>query len=200
MLCAMALKVLARGRQVRLAVFGHGPGEPVDALDWWPRTSLVFTEHGSWTVRSAHGGGLASAAVMVAGAGGAEYECGHPAGVDDRALCLIFPADVAAPTSALVPVTGRVAAARRDLRRHLDARSHDDDGDDLDAIAWSLLAADRSPDAPAAAGARDRLLAGRLRALIDREHADHALNVTAVGSELGLSRTRMIHVFREVTG
>jgi hypothetical protein len=27
--------------------------------------------------------------MMVAGSGGAEYECAHPYGVDDRNLCLI---------------------------------------------------------------------------------------------------------------
>src|SRR5262249_32327916 len=167
MLCVMGLTVLARGREVHLAVFGHGPGEPAAALDWWPRTSLVFTEHGTWTVRSRHGGGVASAAVMVSGSGGAEDQCGHPAGPDDRGLCPMLHAGVAAPTSALVPVTGRVAAARRELRRYLDAGDHDGDGADLDAIAWSLLAAAGSPDAPAAPGARDRLLVRQLRGLID---------------------------------
>lgn len=69
-----------------MAVFGHGPGEPVAALDWWPRTCLVFTEYGSWTVRASHGGGEAWPGVLVAGSGGAEYDCGHPDGVDDPAL------------------------------------------------------------------------------------------------------------------
>ncbi len=115
----MGLTVVTRGRELRLAVFGHGPGEPVAALDWWARTCLVFTEYGAWTVRSAHGGGTASAAVMVAGSGGSEYACGHPHGVDDRNLCLIYPEAVAAPATTLVPVSGRIAALRRDLRRHL---------------------------------------------------------------------------------
>ena len=74
--------------------------------------------------------------VLVAGSGGAEYDCGHPYGVDDRNLCLIFPAGVAAPPTVLLPVAGRIATLRRDLRRHLAAAKDSPDGpDDLDAIA-----------------------------------------------------------------
>lgn len=43
----MGLTVVARGRTLRLGVFGHGPGEPVAARDWWPRTCLAFTEYGA---------------------------------------------------------------------------------------------------------------------------------------------------------
>jgi AraC-like DNA-binding protein len=218
----MALSVVARGREVRLAVFGHGPGEPVAALDWWARSCLVFTEYGTWTVRARNGGGEVSPAVLVCGQGGAEYECGHPYGVDDRSLCLLFPAGVTGPPAALLPVTGRVARLRRDLRRQLSSAArppgagadpdgpgdrdgpddpNDPDGPDgLDAIAWTLLAAAGSPDAPAAAGARDRERARRLRMLLDREFADPALDTVAAGALLGLSRTRMIHVFRDVVG
>ncbi len=217
----MGLTVVARGRELRLAVFGHGPGEPVAALDWWARTCLVFTEYGAWTVRSAHGGGTASAAVMVAGSGGSEYACGHPHGVEDRNLCLIYPEAVAAPATTLVPVSGPIAALRRDLRRHLleqradaldgagtlDARADALDGadalhgaDTLDAIGWALLAAAGSPDAPPVPGARDRRLARLLRDVLDREYSDPGLDAVAAGAALGLSRTRMIHVFRDVTG
>ncbi len=209
----MGMTVVARGRDLRLAVFGHGPGEPVAALDWWPRTCLVFTEYGAWTVRSSRGGGTASAAVMVAGSGGGEYACGHPHGVDDRNLCLIYPQAVAACAMTLVPVSGRIAALRRDLRRHLldpaagpdtadtlDAADTLEAADTLDAIGWALLAAAGSPDAPAAPGANDQRLAGLLRDVLDREYADPGLNAVAAGAALGLSRTRMIHVFRDVTG
>ena len=238
MLGVMGLTVVARGRDLRLAVFWHGPGEPPAALDWWPRTCLVFTEYGAWTVRSRRGGGTASAAAMVTGSGGAEYDCRHPFGVDDRNLCLIFPAGVAAPPAVLVPVSGRVATLRRDLRRRLGSGAAADraaadraaadraaadraaadravadgaaadggaaDGaqqaDELDAIGWSLLAAAGSPDAPPAPGARDRRVAAELRALLDREYASQDLDVAAAWAALGLSRTRMIHVFRDVTG
>jgi AraC-like DNA-binding protein len=206
MLAAMGLTVVARGRDLRLAVFWHGPGEPSAALDWWPRTCLVFTEYGAWTVRSRRGGGTASAAAMVTGSGGAEYDCRHPFGVDDRNLCLIFPAGVTAPSAVLVPVSGRIAALRRDLRRRLGSGSAADDqvgphaADELDAIGWSLLAAAGSPDAPAAPGARDRRVAAELRELLDREYASQDLDVAAAWAALGLSRTRMVHVFRDVTG
>jgi AraC-like DNA-binding protein len=213
----MGLTVVARGTTLRLGVFGHGPGEPVAARDWWPRTCLVFTEYGAWTVRSKHGGGTASASVMVAGAGGTEYECGHPYGVDDRNLCLIFPPGVSPPPAAFVPVSGRIDVLRRDLRRHLSARRQDagkdtvtavegtataDAGatDELDAIGWSLMHAAGSPDAPAAPGARDRRLAGQLRELLDREYADPELDAVSAGAAIGLDRTRMIHIFRAVTG
>jgi AraC-like DNA-binding protein len=36
--------------------------------------------------------------------------------------------------------------------------------------------------------------------LLDREFADSALDTVAAGALLGLSRTRMIHVFRDVVG
>jgi AraC-like DNA-binding protein len=211
----MGLTVVARGKDLRLGVFGHGPGEPVAALDWWARTCLVLTEYGAWTVRSRQGGGTASAAIMVAGGGGTEYECGHPFGVDDRNLCLIFPQGVAAPAAALVPVSGRIAVLRRDLRRHLSAHrgavntrgaaegfSADelDAADGLDAIGWSLMAAAGSPDAPAAPGARDCQVARQLRELIDHEYSDPQLDAVAAGAAMGLGRTRMIHVFRAVTG
>jgi AraC-like DNA-binding protein len=204
MLDRMGLSIVARGRELRLGVFGHGPGEPVAAIDWWARTCLVFTEYGAWTVRSTFGAGVASPAVMVAGGGDTEYECGHPFGVDDRNLCLIFPRGVAPPTAGLVPVTGRIAALRRGLRRHASAGcqavSDHDLAAELDAIGWSLMAAAGSPDAPAAPGARDRRLAGQLRDLIDAECSDPQLDVVAAGAAAGLGRTRMIHVFRAVTG
>lgn len=212
----MGLTIVARGKDLRLGVFGHRPGEPVAALDWWARTCLVLTEYGSWTLRSRQGGGTASAAIMVAGSGGAEYECGHPFGVNDRNLCLIFPQGVAAPGAALVPVAGRIAALRRDLRRHLAVRRDAGNtggaiargvpadelhaADELDAIGWSLMAAAGSPDAPAAPGARDRQLARQLRELIDRAYSDPQLDAVAAGAAMGLGRTRMIHVFRAVTG
>jgi AraC family transcriptional regulator len=199
MLAGMGLTVVARGREISVAVFGHDPGEPAAAIDWWPRTCLVFTEYGAWTVRARRGGGEASPGVLVAGSGGAEYDCGHPYGVDDRNICLIFPPGVAAPPEALLPVAGRIAGLRRDLRRYLKVR-HEHDPDRLDAIAWSLMAAAGSPDAPAAPGARDRALAGRLRVLLDHEYADPALDAVAAGRMLGLSRTRMIHVFGAVVG
>lgn len=207
MLGAMALTMVVRGRDLGLAVAGHGPGEPVTALDWWSRTCLVFTEYGTWTVRSRYGGGVVSPAVLVAGDGGAEYDCGHPAGVDDRNLCLIFPPSVRAPAMTLVPVSPYVARLRRDVRRLLAAGpapdEPDGDGDaagELDAVGWALLAAAGSPDAPAAPSARDRRLAIALRDVLDREHADPDLDAVAAGTALGLSRTRMIHVFRAVTG
>jgi len=99
-------------------------------------------------------------------------------------------------------VSGRIAALRRGLRRQLAAGAAMDeaDQDELDAIGWSLLAAAGSPDAPAAPRARDRRLARQLREVIDRDFADPALDAVAAGAALGLSRTRMIHVFRAVTG
>jgi AraC-like DNA-binding protein len=205
MLRRMGLTIVARGRELRLGVFGHGPGEPVAALDWWARTCLVFTEYGAWTVRSKYGAGIASAAVMLAGNGGTEYECGHPFGVDDRNLCLIFPRGVCPPPEPLVPVAGRIATLRRDLRRHVSAGrqaiDHEiDAAEELDAIGWSLMAAAGSPDAPAAPGARDRRLAGQLREVIDSECSNPQLDVVAAGVAIGLGRSRMIHVFRAVTG
>jgi hypothetical protein len=50
MLADMGLTVVASGREARLAVFWHGPGEPAVSLDWWSVPCLVFTEYGSWSV------------------------------------------------------------------------------------------------------------------------------------------------------
>ncbi len=196
----MGLTVAARGREVNVSVFGHDPGEPAAALDWWPRTCLVFTEYGAWTVRARHGAGEVTPVVLLAGTGEAEYDCGHPYGVDDRSICLTFPPGVTVPPVALLPVAGRIARLRRDLRRLLAAASLERDPDQLDAIGWSLMAAAGSPDAPSAPGPRDRELARRMRVLLDHEYADPGLDLVAAAAMLGLSRTRMIHVFGEVVG
>jgi AraC-like DNA-binding protein len=197
----VGLTVVAQGREIRLAVFGHGPDEPAVVREWWPRTCLVFTEYGAWTVRAAHGGGDVSPGKLLVGTGGAEYQCGHPYGVDDRNICVTFPPDVTAPQLALVPVAGPIARLRQQLRRYLTAAcSNEQDADELDSIAWSLMAAVGSPDAPATTGARELNRVRQLRAVLDSQYADATLDTVAAGTDLGYSRTRMIHVFREVIG
>jgi len=192
----MALTVVARGREVSVAVFTHRAGEPRSVREWWPRPCLAFTQYGAWSVRARHGGGDVDPGVLLVGTGGAEYDCDHPYGADDRNVAVVFPDGTELPRGTLVPVTGRIAALRRELRRAVRAAAG---GPDLDALAWSLVAAAGSP-AAATPSPYARESARRVRALLDRHYRDSELDLATVAAETGLSRTRMIHVFREVTG
>ncbi len=192
----MALRVVARGHEVSVAVFTHRPGEPPGAREWWPRPCLAFTEYGAWSVRAGHGGGDVDPGVLLVGAGGAEYDCDHPYGADDRSVAVILPDGAELPRTALVPVTGRIAALRRDLRRAVRTGAG---GPDLDALAWSLAAAAGVP-AAAAPSPYARECARRVRALLDGCYRDPDLDLAAVAASLELDRTRMIHMFREVSG
>src|SRR5262249_25595024 len=88
-----------------------------------------------------------------------------------------------------------IAALRWELRRVVRAAG----GSDLDALAWSLVAAAGSP-AAATPSPYARECARRVRVLLDRHYRNPDLDLAAAAAETGLSRTRMIHVFREVTG
>ncbi len=181
----MALTVVARGREVSVAVFTHGPGEPPGAREWWPRPCLAFTEYGAWSVRAGHGGGDVDAGVLLVGVGGAEYDCHHPYGADDRNVVVILPDCAELPRDTLVPVTGRIAALRRELRRVVRAGAG---GPDLDALAWSLLAVAGEP-ATATPSPYARECVRRVRTLLDRAYRDPDLDLATVAASLSLGRT-----------
>lgn len=88
----------------------------------------------------------------MAGCGGAEYDCDHPSGVDDRCIAVVYPEGTPAPAATLVAITPTLARLRRELRRCLAAPA---DGE-LDAIGASLLAAATTPDGTVQHGARAR--------------------------------------------
>src|SRR5262249_59535421 len=146
---------MARGRDVTVSVYGHRPGEPAVAADWWPAPCLIFTEFGSWAVRSSTGRADVHSGVLVAGAGRADYELTHPNGVEDRNLVLHFETTDPLPDgrgAAVVPVAGRIAALRRDLRRHVATAAAGRDPGELDALGWALSDALRAPAPPPAVG------------------------------------------------
>jgi len=45
-----------------------------------------------------------------------------------------------------------------------------------------------------------RMLVGRLRAVADARYTDPGLDLVAAAADLGLSRTRLVHAFRELVG
>src|SRR5262249_50731969 len=157
-----------RGREVDVVLHSHRRGEPVDTRDRWPRPSLVFTEHGSWSVRSAAGGGDVHAGVLLAGAGGADYDCAHPAGDDGSSVAVLLPPGTAPVGALLTPVTPTIAALRRDLRRTLDEPGA------VDALGWALWTAVADPGVTRVSP-HARHVAARLRDVLDHEHTDPAL-------------------------
>jgi AraC-like DNA-binding protein len=190
---------LARTGAVMVRVFWHVPGDPVRAVEHWPAASLTFTSPGAWEVRSGAGSGLVDERWLLAGRPGEEYECRHPDGVIDRALSVAFLDDVEPAAPTLLPVGKRGRLLWRLLRRAVAARQRD--AEEIDAAALSLLEWARHADERAPViGARTRGQVAAVRREAERRLDDPALDLVAVGRAVGLSRTRLIHSFREVTG
>jgi AraC-like DNA-binding protein len=129
----------------------------------------------------------------------AEHDCRHPGGVDDRMLCVLYLGEVDPGPSLLVPQVAALNSLRRSLLAVL--RSSDPDGGEVDALSLALLQAareapGRSPDL----GGRSRAMVGRLRAEADARFREPGLDLVAEALALGMSRTRFIHVFRDVVG
>jgi AraC-like DNA-binding protein len=192
-------KTLACTDAVVVEAFWHVPGEAPAAVEWWPTVSLAFTAAGSWWLRGRGGSGLVDPGWLLAGRAGEEYECLHPDGVTDRALSVMFVQDVEPVSVSLVPVGVRGQQLRRRLYRAVTARQPDPD--EIDAVAAAVLSWARQPDeAGPAISARTRAQVAGVRAEADRNFSDPDLDLVAAGQAAGLSRTRLIHLFREMVG
>lgn len=184
---------------VRVEAFWHTPGDPAHVLEQWRGASLAFTSTGVWQVRSGAGSGQVDQGWLLAGRAGDEFECHHPAGVEDRALSVVFLGDVEPPSESLIPVGRRGRQLWRQLRRAMASRCQD--AQEIDAVAASLLAWARHPVEHATViGERTRVQVAAVRREADRRFGDAGLDIVAAAGDVGLSRTRLIHAFRDVVG
>ncbi len=196
---AMRWVTHARTALVEIESFSHDPGEPARASEWWPRLSLGFTTAGRWEVRSSRGSGVLDPATLLIGAGEAEHECRHPDGVDDRMLCVTYLTEADPGHQVALPVGARLHGLRRRLAGEL-ARGEPDQGE-LDGLALALLAMVRDGGERARRpSARTRQLVGQLRHHADACYADPDFDFAAAASGAWLSRTRLVHAFRDVVG
>jgi AraC-like DNA-binding protein len=160
----------ARAEHVIIGSYVHEPDERTAVTEWWPEPSIVFTSHGAWEVRARRGRGDVTPDTVLVNEPAAEHDCRHPHGLDDRMLCVLFREDVA----------------------------------EIDALGMAMLQAVRDVSAAAGAvprpGERSRFVVQRLRAEADARYRDPDLDLAAEARALRLSRTRFVHVFRDVVG
>jgi AraC-like DNA-binding protein len=188
-----------RTDQVIVGLYSHAPGDPATAVEWWPESSIAFTTFGSWQIRSRRGqGDLAPGTVMVSAAG-AEHDCRHPDGVDDRMLVVMYRREVDPGPRLLVPQ----AAALHSVRRSLVAELRADGPDRGEVEALSLVLMEKVRETPGGVlkpAGRSRTIACELRAWADARYREPGLDLVAEAMAGGMSRTRFIHVFRDLVG
>ena len=186
---------------VIIGSFFHEPGEPAAVTEWWPEPAIVFTSHGAWGVRARRGRGEVTPDTVLVSEPAAEHDCLHPHGLGDRMLCVLFRGDVDPGPALLVPHVPALHSLRRSLAAEL--RSAAPDGAEIDALAMAMLEAVRSAATSGTAprpGERSRALVQRLKAEADARYRDPGLDLVAEARAAGLSRTRFVHVFRDVVG
>lgn len=192
----------ARAEHVIIGSFFHEPGERAAVTEWWPEPSIVFTSHGAWEVNARRGRGDVTPDTVLVNEPAAEHECGHPHGLDDRMLCVLFREDADPGPALLVPHVPALHSLRRSLVDEL--RFAVPDVAEIDALGLAILQAVRDVSAAAGAvprpGERSRFIVQRLKAEADVRYRDPDLDLAAEARALGLSRTRFVHVFRDVIG
>jgi AraC family transcriptional regulator len=195
------MPVLERARtdEVVVGSFSHEPGEPAALVEWWQEPCIAFTTFGSWEIRCRRGAGEVRPGTVLVTEADAEHDCRHPDGADDRMLCVLYLGEVDPGPALLVPHVAALNSLRRSLVAVL--RSGDPDRDEVDALSLALLQAVReAPSRSAGPGERSRALADRLRAEADTCFTEPGLDLVAEAVALGMSRTRFVHVFRDVVG
>jgi AraC family transcriptional regulator len=195
----MPLLEMVRTGRVIAGSFCHKPDEPAAAVEWWEEPCVAFTTFGSWEVRSRRGAGQVTASDVLVTEAAVEHDCRHPDGVDDRMLCVLYRGDVDPGPALLVPQVAALHSLRRSLVHEL--RSADPDRDEVEALSLALLDVVREvPGSSPGPGERSRELVGRLRAEADARYCEPDLDLVAQARALGVSRTRFVHVFRDVVG
>ena len=195
----MPLQERVRTDLVVVGLFHHQPGEPDISVEWWQKPCIAFTAFGSWEVRARRGKGAVTPGRVLVSAGEAEHECRHPDGVDDRMLCVLYQDGVDPGPALVIPQAAELHSLRRSLVAEL--RLADPDPGEVEALCLVMLGAVReAPGSPARPGARARALVGRLRSEADACYREPGLDLVAQARDLGMSRTRFVHVFRDVVG
>jgi AraC-like DNA-binding protein len=195
------MPLLERVRTGRVVVgfFCHEVGEPAVSVEWWQQPCIAFTAFGSWEVRSRRGKGEVSPGALLVSEGGAEHYCCHPGGVDDRMLCVLYRRDIDPGPMLLVPQVAALHSVRRSLVAEL--RAVDPDHGQVEELSLVLLDAVRHvPGSSPGPGERSRALAARLRTEADARYREPGLDLVAQALALGMTRTRFVHVFRDVVG
>ena len=169
------------------------------SVEWWQEPCIAFTAFGSWQVRSGRGAGEVTPGGVLAAQGGAEHECRHDSGLDDRMLCVLFRDEVDPGPALLVPQATALHSLRRSLVAEL--RPAEPDAAEVDALCMALLDTVRQePGSSPDPGARSLALISQLRAQAQARYREADLDLVTQAAQLGLSRTRFVHVFREVIG
>ena len=190
---------LARAGSVAVDAVWHTPDDDTATTEQSPSASLTFTAAGAWWLNSRGGAGAVDPGWLLALRPGQEYECRHPDGVTDRSLSVTFRQDMDLGSCSLIPVNERGRRVRRRLWRAVTARHQD--LQEIEAAAASLVSWAREPGGERARiGASTRARVAEVRREADWHFADAELDLVAVGEAIGLSRTRLIHAFRELIG
>ena len=188
-----------RTDQVIVGLYSHAPGDPATAVEWWEEPSIAFTTFGAWQIRSRRGQGDLTPGTVLVSAGGAEHECRHPSGVTDRMLVVMYRREVDPGPRLVVPQAAALHSVRRSLVAEL--RAGDPDRGEVEALSLVLLEKVReAPGSIVTPAGRFLATAHRLRARADARYREPDLDLVAEAVADGMSRTRFIHVFRDVVG
>lgn len=188
-----------RTDRVIVGLYSHAPSDPATAVEWWPESSIAFTTFGSWQIRSGRGRGDLMPGTVLVSAAGAEHECRHPHGVADRMLVVVYLGEVDPGPRLLVPQVAALHSVRRSLVAEL--RRGGQDRGEVEAL--SLLLTEKVREAPGGIltpTVRSRAIAQRLRAQADAGFREPDLDLVAEAAATGMTRTRFIHLFRDVVG
>jgi len=195
----MPLLERVRTEQVVVGWFCHEPADPVTSVEWWEHACIAFTTFGSWEIRSRRGGGQVTPEVVLVTEGGAEHDCRHPHGVEDRMLCIVYRDEVDPGPAVLVPQKPAVHSLQRSLVAQL--RLDEPDHDEVGALCLAIHDAVREDHCRTRPqSARSRALVDRLRVEAEARYLDPDLDLAESARAFGMSRTRFTHVFRDVVG